>query len=388
MDRFSYLRQFAPKLLDHIEFETPKTQVSQGNDLLKAVKLLRKLNKNNQRTIPMNAPTAFIPKKLKKLVICNGKINKRAWECALLTKIRDDIKTGNLIVKRSKRFGHFDNFFISNTQWASQRKKFFKKSGLPDDPKKLRAFFTRRLNKAFDDFLNSHQDNVYATVKEDRWALSVDPADTFTVEEKQALHRLKAWLSKRMRSIKLPQLLIEVDNDLQFTKKFMLPTQQQSRDANDICEILVSIMAYGCFIGPATMPHLTKGVTYDQIRRVADWQLTQDAQRAVLALIVNAITRLDITKRWGEGRTSSSDGQRYSYKRKSLHQTYSTKYSDFALEFYTFIADNYAPFYSLPYECTNRDAPYVFDGVVYNESDLALEEHYTGFDDHPYRKLL
>ena len=316
-------------------------------------------------------------------MISNGKIDKRAWECALLTKIRDDIKTGNLIVKRSKRFGHFDSFFISNSQWTSQRKNFFKKSGLPDDPKKIRAFLTKRLNKAFDDFLNSDHDNVYATVKEDCWALSIDPADTFTVEEKQALHRLKSWLSKRMRSIKLLQLLIEVDNDLQFTKKFMLPAQQQSRDANDICEILVSIMAYGCFIGPATMPHLTKGVTYDQIRRVADWQLTQDAQRAVLALIVNAITRLDITKRWGEGRTSSSDGQRYSYKRKSLHQTYSTKFSDFALEFYTFIADNYAPFYSLPYECTNRDAPYVFDGVVYNESDLALEEHYRGLAEEP-----
>jgi TnpA family transposase len=39
----------------------------------------------------------------------------------------------------------------------------------------------------------------------------------------------------------------------------------------------------------------------------------------------------------------------------------------------------------LPYECTNRDAPYVLDGVVYNESDLALEEHYT--DSHGYTEI-
>jgi TnpA family transposase len=33
-------------------------------------------------------------------------------------------------------------------------------------------------------------------------------------------------------------------------------------------------------------------------------------------------------------------------------------------------------------ECTERDASYVLDGLLYNESDLALEEHYT--DTHGY----
>jgi TnpA family transposase len=86
---------------------------------------------------------------------------------------------------------------------------------------------------------------------------------------------------------------------------------------------------------------------------------------------------VDTTLHWGEGKTSASDGQRFSLPRRVLQQTYSTRFSDFALEFYTFIADNYAPFYSLPIECTDRDSGFILDGVRYNESDLALEEHYT-----------
>ena len=62
---------------------------------------------------------------------------------------------------------------------------------------------------------------------------------------------------------------------------------------------------------------------------------------------------------------------------KVLQRTYSTRFNDFALEFYSFVADNYAPFYSRPIECTDRDAPFVLDGVLYHESDLNLEEHYT-----------
>ena len=55
------------------------------------------------------------------------------------------------------------------------------------------------------------------------------------------------------------------------------------------------------------------------------------------------------------------------------------------LEFYSFVADNYAPFYSRPIECTDRDAPFVLDGVLYHESDLDLEEHYT--DTHGYTEI-
>jgi TnpA family transposase len=144
-------------------------------------------------------------------------------------------------------------------------------------------------------------------------------------------------------------------------------------------------MAHGCFIGPYTMARLTDGISYEQIRRITDWQLTEEAQRTALALIVNAITNLDISKHWGEGKTSSSDGQRFEFKRSAIQQTYSTKFHDFALEFYTFVADNYAPYYSIPIECTDRDAPYVLDGTIYNESDLIIEEHFT--DTHGYTEV-
>lgn len=188
-----------------------------------------------------------------------------------------------------------------------------------------------------------------------------------------------------MRHVKLPELLIEVDNDLHFTCHFMLPVKHNQRLVEDICSILATIMAHGCFIGTYTMARLTSGISYEQIKRVTDWQLTEGAQRSSLAEIVKAISDLDVTQSWGYGKTSSSDGQRYEFKQKVLNQTYSTKFGDFALEFYTFVADNYAPFYSTPIECTDRDAAYVLDGLLYNESDLAIEEHYT--DTHGYTEI-
>jgi TnpA family transposase len=256
---------------------------------------------------------------------------------------------------------------------------------MPEDPGQVKAYLKEKLNKAFDQYLATEHENSYAKIENDKWALSVDPAENLSLEEQKALGALQSWLKQHIRSITLPQLLIEVNNDLKYTKHFMLPGQQTNKQIDEVCAILVSIMAHGCFIGPYTMARLTKDVSYDQIRHITDWQLTEEAQRTALATIVNAITNLDVTKQWGPGKTSSSDAQRYSYSRRTLQQTYSTQFRDFALEFYTFVADNYAPYYSSPIECTDRDSPYVMDGILYNESDLLIEEHYV--DSHGYTEI-
>jgi TnpA family transposase len=45
------------------------------------------------------------------------------------------------------------------------------------------------------------------------------------------------------------------------------------------------------------------------LKRIGDWHLTEEAQRSALAELVSAITDLDTSSRWGEGRTAASDGQ-------------------------------------------------------------------------------
>ena len=180
-----------------------------------------------------------------------------------------------------------------------------------------------------------------------------------------------------MPTIRLPDLLIEVDNDLRFTNPFLPASQRVDRKADDVCLQLATVRAHGCNIGLFTMAQLTPGISCKQLKRVSDWQLTEEAQRRALAELVQAISRLDATPHWGEGRTSASGGQRFAMPRKVLQQTFSTRFSDYALEFYSFIADNDAPFYSTPIECTGRDAAFVLDGLLYNESDLELDEHDT-----------
>jgi len=380
--RYSYLRQFSPAFIDAIDLQNDTETES---PVIKAAALLRELNKEGKRKLPDGAPLGFIPKKVRKLVENEGIISKRDWECSLLTAIRDEIRAGNVAAQSSKRFGRFDNFFISNDLWTARRDAFFTRAGLPVVPEEALVYLTNRLNLTYDNFLTNLPENTYASVNESGWTLSSDKAEKLNKETEEKLDNLTLWLDDNLRQIKLPELLIEVDNELHFTHPFLSPAQPIVRDAESVCHIIATIMAHGCFIGPNTMARLTNGITYHQIKRITDWQLSEEAQRQALAHLANAISHLDVTNYWGKGKTSSSDGQRFRYKQKVLQQTWSPRFQDYALEFYSFVADNYAPFFSIPIECTDRDAAYVLDGLLYNESDLALKEHYT--DTHGYTEI-
>ena len=57
------------------------------------------------------------------------------------------------------------------------------------------------------------------------------------------------------------------------------------------------------------------------------------------------------------------------------------------MQFYTHVSDQYAPFHTKVINATVRDATHVLDGLLYHESDLRIEEHYTdtaGFTDHVF----
>ena len=294
---------------------------------------------------------------MRPFVFQEDKLHKPAWECALLTVLRDQIKSGNLSVSGSKRFASLETFFILETDRASRRVAFFNRANLPLDPEEVPAYLTNRLNKVYDQFLERQSNNHYAKLDEKGWQIASDPTEKLDYGTDTRLNPLKDWIGKHLRTIKLPDLLIEVDNELHFSRSFMSTTDQDHPEAQQVCEIMATVMAHASEVGPFTMSQIVEGISDDRMKHITDWHLHEEAQRSALAKVVNAISQLDITKAWGDGTTSSSDGQRFSLYRKVLQKSYSHAFNDFALEFYHFVADNYAPYFSLTHECADRDAP-------------------------------
>src|SRR5688572_24487602 len=78
-------------------------------------------------------------------------------------------------------------------------------------------------------------------------------------------------------------------------------------------------------------------------------------------------------------------GPRLGYHKQTLHRTFSHKFNDFAIKLYIFVADNYALFYNLAKEATDKDTSKVLDGLLYNVSDLDPNEWF--FDTGAYTEI-
>ena len=395
--RFRHLRRYSPSVLTHLDFEAdPAGGSAQAEDLIGALAILREMNASGKRRVPEGAPVSFIPKSRMRFVQPDASekapLDRAAYEAAVMTALRDEVRRGNVAVKGSKRFGHLSALFMPEEAWSAEREAFFDRAGLPADGAIAKKQIQAELRQAYEEVVALLPRNSHVSIgDEGRWQFSTDPALERTGEAEDALAELARWLGAEMRRVHLPDLLIEVDNALGFTQHLAppppagtknRPDEQKEQSVQEVCEAVAAVIAYGCNLGPQTMSRLTDGVSYAQIKRVADWHLHEEALRRALAVVVDAISNLETARVWGEGKTSSSDGQRFLFPRRTIRRTYSHRMSDYALEFYSFVADNYAPFYSAPIECTERDAAFVLDGLLYHESDLEIDEHYT--DTHGY----
>ncbi len=119
------------------------------------------------------------------------------------------------------------------------------------------------------------------------------------------------------------------------------------------------------------------------------WHIRDETYSTALAELVNAQFRQSFAGNWGDGTTSSSDGQNFRTGSKAESTGHiNPKYgSSPGRTFYTHISDQYAPFSTKVVNVGVRDSTYVLDGLLYHESDLRIEEHYTdtaGFTDHVF----
>ena len=73
---------------------------------------------------------------------------------------------------------------------------------------------------AFDRFLEGVPDNRQVVFDDDGWRLKTDPAEHPDPAQSDSLVELHRWLDARSRSIRLADLLIEVENDLGFSVHF------------------------------------------------------------------------------------------------------------------------------------------------------------------------
>jgi TnpA family transposase len=142
-------------------------------------------------------------------------------------------------------------------------------------------------------------------------------------------------------------------------------------------------------MGLTRMADSCGAVSLHQLTWTADWHIRDDCYRQGRVALVDYLHRLAFARHWGDGNTSSSDGQFFrtggaGSAAGSINLHYS---NDPGVKFYAHVSGLYGPFHVAAISPNVSEAPYVLDGLLYHESSLVIREHYTdtgGVSDHVF----
>jgi len=129
--------------------------------------------------------------------------------------------------------------------------------------------------------------------------------------------------------------------------------------------------------------------SWRQLCWTADWHVREECYAQALAGLIDAQHRQPLAAHWGSGATSSSDAQFFrAGGRGEVGGLVNLHYGqDPGVKFYTHLSDQFGPFHTKVIAATANEAPYVLDGLLYHQSSLVINEHYTdtgGFSDHVF----
>jgi len=380
-ENYATLHRYAPQFLEVLKLRAAPA----AKGVLGAIDVLRGMNADNARKVPVDAPTAFVKPRWARLVLTDEGIDRRYYELCALSELKNALRSGDVWVQGSRQFKDFEDYLVPAGKFAAMKLASQLPLAVDTDCEqylqgrlsllKQQLATVNRLAAA-----NELPDAIITTAS----GLKVTPLDVVVPDAAQSLIDQAAAL---LPHVKITELLMEVDEWTGFTRHF---THLKTGDtAPDKALLLTTILADGINLGLSKMAESCPGTTYARLSWLQAWHIRDETYSSALAELVNAQLGQPFAGNWGDGTTSSSDGQRFKAGGRAESTGHiNPKYgSDPGRMLYTHLSDQFAPFNTKMVNVGARDSTYVLDGLLYHESDLAVEEHYTdtaGFTDHVF----
>jgi TnpA family transposase len=377
--RFSYLRKYSKDLIK-LDFEA-----AAGNkSLLEAIKILRELHQDGNKKFPDAPPTNFLPKSWRdNLYDDQGKLQIKYWEIGVYYAMRKSLNKGDLYLTDSRHHRYFWDTVYKRKDWEEKKEESYAALALPTAFDPVEA----NLKNEFEQSIRMVQRNLgkdgFATIVDNRIKLCKDDALDIPPEVTQ----LKRQIESALPIVRIERLIAEVDKISQFSNAFV-PLQQNRSIILPKKPLYGSIVAHATNIGIYAMGQSNQGITAEVLRGASENYITSENIQNANAILINCHQGYLISQVYGDGTYASSDAQRYGIQTSSILSSYYPRfygYYDKAISIYTHISDQYSVFSTIVISCALREATYVLDGLLLNNTNINPEFHCTdthGYTDH------
>ena len=353
--------------------------------MLNAINLIRQLDAGTLKMLPDNPPSTFIPKELRRsLTGKDGKVQRSAWEMGLAIGMKEALRSGDLYLPNSKQHVSFWDLLLDEHRWQETRETSYEDLQQPFQDS-VRSTLILQFQQAVGEAEKLFGLGTFAEIKEGKLKLKKD--DKADIPE--AVIKLQKVIDTSMPPIRIEQLLMEVDQKTNFSRHFLPVQQHHARPKNFYKTLISAVISQATNLGVVSMSASVKDVSVDMLRHVLQYYMREETVKAASAELVNQHHQLPFSEIHGSGSLSSSDAQRFKIRADSLLAAYYPRYYGYyekAIGIYTHVSDQYSVYSTQAISCSPREALYVLDGLLENNTILKIREHTT--DTHGYTEII
>lgn len=347
-----------------------------SEDLINAIYLVRQLNQGTIKYLPKQAPKQFLPFEFKRSIFLpDGRINRHLWEIGLGFAIRDALRSGDLYLPESKKHVSFWDLAVNEAQWLNMQEHELSMLKLPHK-KDVKLFLKNQFDTAVTTALKGWKENSFAHIVNGRLKLKHDDK----LPKAPAVVALQKAIESSLPTIRIENLLIEVDQLTGFTKHFKPLQGHQSRPKHFYKTLIAGIISQATNLGIMATSASVEGVSVDMLRYVVQTYIREETIMAASSDLVNAHHLHPLSRCYASGDIASSDAQRFGIRASSLLASYYPRYYGYyekAIGIYTHVSNQSSVFHTQAISCGPREALYVLDGLLENNTILNIKAHTT-----------
>ncbi len=326
-----------------------------------------------------HAPLDHLGDRWRRHVLHGRKINANNYEAAAFEALKDGLRSGDLFVLGSHRYRSFESYLLAKDRWhelrATGKTRLVMTMTAQEYIADRQQLITDLLTKLHHDLEYLPWISVDAHGKLHLAALKADtPPDVKAIRQR---------VYRKLPRIPLAELLLDVDATTGcFDHCAHLSTGEVPRGERRLM-VLAAVMGLGMNFGLGTMAASTP-FSYRKLAWAADWHVREETLTKVQAVLDNYVLHHPLSRAWGDGTRSSSDGMRVKIGVRAANAERNAAHfgPDRGATIYTHTADVGPPYAQKVISTNDREALHVIDALCSHETDLDIHEHYT--DTHGY----
>lgn len=332
----------------------------------------------------VTAPLAHVTPGWEPHVVSGNKVNPNFFEACAYHRLRGNMRSGDAHVEGSRRYRDFESYLIPRESWENLVKAGATSLAITSDA----ASYLQSRKETLTRLMKSLQVNL-----PDLADVSIDADGTWHLSSLDSEVPPEVKLAQRrvynlFPRVSIPDLLVQVNATLGFLRHFTHISSGEPVSGERQLVLLAAITASGLNHGLTKMAESCP-YSYKQLAGARDLYIREETLSLAQAEIDNYVLHSPVSKVWGNGTKSSSDGMRIKVAVQAAHADRNARYfgTGRGVTIYNHVADIGLPFAHKVISTNDREALHVIDALENHETDLNIKEHYTdtaGFTDHVF----